>query len=157
MNTIIIYDSQYGNTERIALSIADILYTFGSVRVVRVDFEQPLDYQEADLLILGSPTQGFRATPAMQSFVKKLPLAQLSRLTVTSFDTRIHGPWGSAARDLTKRLRAMGVQPQVPPISFFVKGTQGPLDEGETERAARWALSLLQNYQAAQRQLVAPS
>ena len=100
------------------------------MRAVHVNFEQPLDYQETDLLFLGLPTQGFRATPAMQSFLKRRPLAQFPRLTVATFDTRIHGPWGSAARDLTKRLRAMGVQPQVPPMGFLVKGTQGPLDDG---------------------------
>lgn len=153
MNTFVIYDSQFGNTERIAQTIADTLYTFGPVRVVRVDPDHPLDCREADLVVLGSPTQGFRATPAIRSFVEKTPLAQFQRLAVVTFDTRIHGPWGSAARQLTRLLQTMGIQPLLSPMSFFVKGTQGPLVEGETERAARWALNILQSYKAAHQHL----
>lgn len=156
MNIFVIYDSQFGNTERIAQTIANTLYTFGPVRVARVDSDHPLDCREADLIILGSPTQGFRATPAMQSFAEKIPFAQLPDLAVASFDTRVHGPWGSAARHLTRRLRARRVESLVPPMSFFVKGTQGPLIEGEEDRAARWALEILQSYKSTRQSLVAP-
>lgn len=155
MNTCVVYDSQFGNTERIAQAIADPLRPFGPVRVVRVDPDHPLDCQEADVLILGSPTQGFRATLAMQSFVKEVPFVLLRDLGVACFDTRVHGPWGSAARHLARRLRTLGVEPLVPPMSFFVQGTQGPLIEGEVERAGRWAVSLRQQYEASQHHLVA--
>src|SRR5579872_736488 len=104
MKTFIVYDSQFGNTERIARAIANTLQAFGPVQIARVDPEHPLNCQEADLLVLGSPTQGFRATPAMQSFITKIPFALLQNLAVVVFDTRVHGPWGSAARHLTRRL-----------------------------------------------------
>ena len=155
MNTCVVYDSQFGNTERIAQAIADPLRAFGPVRMVRVDPDHPLDCQEADLLILGSPTQGFRATPAMQSFVGEVPFVLLRDLMVACFDTRVHGPWGSAARHLARRLRTLGVEPLVPPMSFFVRGTEGPLTEGEIERATQWALGIHQHYESRQQHLVA--
>lgn len=156
MNAIIVYDSQFGNTERIAHAIADALYSFGLlVRVARVDPEHPLDCHKADLLILGAPTQGFRATPAMLSFIEKTPFALLQDLSVVCFDTRIHGPWGSAARHIARRLRAKGMKPLLSPASFYVKGTQGPLIEGEEERAARWASDIIESYRATQQPLVA--
>lgn len=155
MNTAVVYDSQFGNTERIAQAIANTLQAFGPVRIVRVDPEHPLDCRAVDLLVLGSPTQGFRATPAMQSFLVKVPFALLHNLAVVSFDTRIHGLWGSAARYLARRLRSLGVEPLVPPMSFFVKGTPGPLVEGEEERATHWALGLRQHYASLQHHLVA--
>ncbi len=155
MYTFVAYDLQFGNTERIAQAIANTLHTFGPVQVVHVDPAHLLDCRKADLLILGSPTQGFRATQAMQSFVEEIPFALLRGLAVASFDTRTHGPWGSAARHLTRQLRVLGIEPLVPPMSFFVKGTQGPLVEGEVERAARWALGLRQQYETLQHHLVA--
>ncbi len=69
MNTFVVYDSQFGNTERIAQAIADMLREFGQARAVRVDPTQAIDFQGVDLLILGCPTQGWRPTLAMQSFL----------------------------------------------------------------------------------------
>lgn len=155
MNTIVVYDSQFGNTERIAQTIAEAFQAFGAVRVVRVDPDHPLDCREADLLILGSPTQGFRATLAMQAFLRDVPFVLLRDLAVACFDTRVHGPWGSAARHLARRLRALGVKLLLPPMSFFVQGTPGPLVEGEVERATSWALDARHQYEASQPQLVA--
>lgn len=155
MNTLVVYDSQFGNTERIAQAIANTLQAFGPTRTVRVDPEHPLDCRETDLLVLGSPTQGFRATPAMQSFLTVVPFALLQNLAVATFDTRVHGPWGSAARNLARRLRSLGIEPLVPPMSFFVKGTPGPLVEGEEEHAAQWALGVHQYYESAHHHLVA--
>lgn len=155
MNTVIVYDSQYGNTERIAQAIANTLQNFGPVQIARIDPDHPLNCQQADLLILGSPTQGFRATTAMQNFVMHTPFALLPNLAVAAFDTRIHGPWGSAARNLARRLHAQNTETLVPPTSFFVESTPGPLVNGEEERAARWALAMRQRYESSQHHLVA--
>ena len=43
MNTLVVYDSQYGNTERIAQTIASTLRAFGQAQAVRVD--AALDFQ----------------------------------------------------------------------------------------------------------------
>ena len=148
MNTLVIYDSQYGNTERIAQTIADTLRAFGRVQAVRVDPAHPVSFQGMDLLILGCPTQGFRPTPAMQSFLGNVSYQSLRGLAVACFDTRIHGPFGSAARGMVRKLQKMGVSPLLPPQSFFVKGTQGPLESGEGERATTWAQMLFDKAEA---------
>jgi hypothetical protein len=51
---------------------------------------------------------------------------------------------------MVRQLRAMGVEPLVPPESFFVKAMkkEGPLLVGEVERAATWALGIHQQYEA---------
>lgn len=145
MNALIVYDSQYGNTERVALSIADALRAYGQVRAIRVGAAQAVELQGVDLLIVGSPTQAWKATPAMQSFLKGLLPAQLRGMAIASFDTRYHKPrWmtGSAAETIGKALRSIHVSLVVPPESFFVNGQEGPLETGELERAATWALLL---------------
>jgi flavodoxin I len=143
MNALVVYDSQFGNTERIARSIASTLSEFGQARAIHVGQVQPGELQGVDMLILGSPTQGFRPTPAMQSFLGNIPRESLSGLVVACFDTRFRGSlWKrAAAQHMARQLRAMGVEPLVPPESFFVKAMkkEGPLVAGEVERAASWA------------------
>jgi flavodoxin len=152
MNTLVVYDSQYGNTERIGHAIADTLRAFGQAQAVRVDPAHPVSFQGVDLLILGCPTQGFRPTPAMQSFVGNLSPQSLSGLAVACFDTRFSGfLWkSSAAPWMARQLRAMGVEPIVPPESFFVKTMkkEGPLLAGEVERTASWARMLFNKVEA---------
>lgn len=145
MNTLIVYDSQYGNTERIALSIADTLREYGQVRAIHVDPAQPIALQGIDLLIVGSPTQGWNATPVMKSTIKHLASEQFQRMAVACFDTRFHKPrWltGSAASMIAKDFQSAGVSLLTPPESFFVKGAEGPLETGELERSATWARML---------------
>jgi len=146
MNTLVVYDSLYGNTECIAQAIAGTLRAFGQAQAVRVDPAHPGSFQGVDLLIVGCPTQGFRPTPAMQSFLGNVSSQRLRGLAVACFDTRFRGPlWkSSAAPRMVRQLHSMGVEPIVPPESFFVKAMkkEGPLLAGEVERAASWARML---------------
>jgi flavodoxin len=153
MNTLVVYDSQYGNTERIAQAIANTLREFGQAQAVHVAQAHPIEFQGVDLLILGCPTQGFRPTPVMLSFLGTVSNQSLSDLAVACFDTRFRGRlWKhSAAQHMAGQLHTMQVEPLVPPESFFVKFTKegkGPLLTGEVERAASWALGLHQQYEA---------
>ena len=151
MNALVVYDSQYGNTERIAQAIADALGTLGQARAIRVDPAQPVEIQGVDMLILGCPTQGWRPTQAMQAFVDRITTEQVHGESVACFDTRFKKPrWltGSAAGMIAKRLEKQGITLLVPPESFFVSGTEGPLYAGETERAAAWARLLFSSIEA---------
>lgn len=152
MNTLVVYDSQYGNTERIAQAIAGTLRSFGQARAVRVDPAYPIGFQGVDLLILASPTQGFRPTPAIQSFLDNVSYQSLSGLAVACFDTRFRGRlWKSAAASrMARQLRSMGIEPIAPPESFYVKSMkkEGPLLTGEIERAATWARMLFNKVEA---------
>jgi flavodoxin len=146
MHALVVYDSQFGNTERIAAAIADTLRTTGEVRLAHVDPAHPLDLEDIDLLILGSPTQGWQSTKAMQALLAKLTPQQLHGRAVACFDTRFQkSRWitGSAARRMAASLRHMGVTLLAPPESFFVEGKEGPLLTGELGRAAVWARALL--------------
>lgn len=173
MKTVVVYDSLFGNTERVAQAIADALRAFGQVEAIRVEPAQAdeLKRQEllrqnhatdvrlepahqvslegVDLLIVGCPTQAFRATPTMQSFLENVSRASLSGMAVACFDTRVRGPFGSAAKTMAKKLQKLGVSLLLPPESFFVEGTKGPMRSGEVERAASWAKMLFNKVEAA--------
>src|SRR5215218_4270877 len=151
MNALVLYDSQYGDTERIAQAIADTLAEFGEARAVRLDPSQPVDLQGADVFILGCPTQGWRPTQAVQSFLKEVSSEELRSLAGACFDTRFRLPrfmTGSAAKVMAGKLREKGVSLLVEPESYFVEGTEGPLREGELERAATWARQIVDEVEA---------
>ncbi len=152
MKTLVVYDSQYGNTERIAQAIADTMRAFGQAQAVHVDPARPIELQGVDLIILGCPTQGFRPTPVMQSFLGNVSSQSLRGLAIACFDTRFRGRlWkNSAAPRMARQLLTIGVEPLVPPESFFVKAMkkEGPLLAGEVERAATWARMLFNKMEA---------
>lgn len=66
MKALIIYDSVYGNTEKIARAIAGAMTPSDGVKVLRAGEADPLELESIDLLIVGSPTHGGRPTPAIQ-------------------------------------------------------------------------------------------
>jgi hypothetical protein len=70
-------------------------------------------------------------------------LAQQSgdRRPAAAFDTRIdRSPMltGAASRGIARRLQAGGYEVIADPESFFVEDSEGPLADGELERARQW-------------------
>jgi flavodoxin len=151
MNAVVVYDSQYGNTERIAQVVADTWGEFGEARAVGLDPGQGIELEGVDMFIVGCPTQGWKPTPTIQSHLEELSSEELRRLAVACFDTRFRLPrlmTGSAARVMARTLQEKGVSLLVEPERFFVKGTQGPLRDGELDRAAAWARMLIKEVEA---------
>ena len=141
MKVLIVYDSAYGNTEKIAKSIGGAIT--GDVKVLRAGTVNPSELESIDLLIVGSPTQGGRPTPAIQDFLNKVPKHSIKGITIAAFDTRFSTRWvgifGYAAGRIANSLKRNGGTLIASPEAFFVKGKEGPLKEGELERAASWA------------------
>lgn len=145
MNTLVIYDSRYGNTEQLAEVIAHTLREFGTAQTAQVSTVTTCQLADVDLLVLGCPTQGWRPTRAMLTFLGKMPPRAWVGLDVACFDTRIHLPrfvTGSAAWRLVRLARKLGALLLMGPESFFVTGSEGPLEAGEVQRAAHWAKTL---------------
>lgn len=142
MKALIVYDSLYGNTEKIAMALAEAVVPRGEVKMVRAGEADVLELPSADLLIIGSPTHGGRPTPAMLDFLDKVPASSLQGIKVAAFDTRASQKWvkifGFAAGKIADSLKAKGAAVVGSPGAFFVKGKEGPLKEGEPERAAAW-------------------
>jgi flavodoxin I len=153
MNTLVIYDSVFGNTEKIAQSIGTAL----GCTVRKVSAVQPADLQGIKLLVVGSPTRAFSATPAMKAFIKGLPAGSLSGVRTAVFDTRytdktkakmppilktMANIFGYAAEKMAKMLTKKGANLVGSPGWFSVDNSEGPLSEGELERAAVWARTL---------------
>ena len=142
----------YGNTEKIAQAIGEGLT--GEVKVVSVGEANPSDLKTCDLLIIGSPVHGGRATPALDTFIKQLPANSLEGISVAAFDTRFESEEQGvglrllmsviryAAPRLAKAMEKKGGILVAEPEGFIVENKEGPLKEGELERATKWASQL---------------
>lgn len=147
MKALIIYDSLYGNTEKIAKTVGSAIA--GEVKVLRPGEVNPSDLKSIELLIIGSPTQGGRPTKVIQELLNRLPESDIKGINVASFDTRFStklvGIFGYAAGKIADNLKRKGGTLILPPEPFFVKGREGPLKEGELERAAAWGKRILES------------
>ena len=155
MKALVVYDSFFGNTEQIAQAIGKTLGSQEDAEVLRVGHVKPEQLTELGLLIVGSPTRAFRPTPAISNLLRRIPLNGLKGVKVAAFDTGISmsdAPlvlrffvrlFGYAAKPISDGLKKKGGELIIPPEGFFVKGSEGPLKEGELLRAADWAKQIM--------------
>ncbi len=165
MRSVVVYESMFGNTETIALAIAAGLSEAGVVKIGTVDTLSPEEVRDATLLVAGGPTHAHgMARPnahetiarerAHRRYRRVLPGREslggwIERLTVgparaATFDTRFDEPMlitGSAAKKVAARLTRKGYS-VLEARSFFVSTTEGPLVEGECNRALDWGREL---------------
>lgn len=155
MKALVIFDTFFNNTEKIAQAVGKGLGTAGEVTVAKVDAVTPEMLSGIDYLVAGSPTRAFSATPALKAFLKKLSPKQLAGVKVTTFDTRLPinektpgilrflaGIFGYADKPLLNELKRKGGTQAVPSEGFLVTDTEGPLAEGEVVRATEWGKAI---------------
>lgn len=147
MKVMVVFDSLYGNTEKVARAIGSAIgddVTVLPVAQVNLD-----EVKSLDLFIVGAPTQGGRPSKPMQEFLDRIPIGSLKNMKIAAFDTRITAKWvkifGYAAGRIAKNLKSKGGISVISPEGFFVTGSKGPLKEGELERAASWAKTISEN------------
>jgi flavodoxin len=149
---LVVFDSFFGNTEKIARAIGDAAGSSDQSRVVRVSDVKPTDLNGIELLFVGSPTRAFRPTKAISRFLKAIPAKSLAGISVAAFDTRMNVAevnsrilnvmaklFGYAAEPIARKLVQKGGKQAFPPQGFFVQGSNGPLKDGELARADAWA------------------
>jgi hypothetical protein len=166
MRALIVYESMYGNTRAIAEAIAEGWGEGAEVRHVRAA-KAPSD--EIDLLVVGGPTHIHGMTtslsrqmavnaahedehveiepdavdaPGLCHWLRELP--HDPGRNAAAFDTRLDrspGMTGTAARGIAKRLRHRDYLVGWT-ASFLVDDSEGPLVEGEFDRARTWGASL---------------
>ncbi len=159
MKTLIVYDSVFGNTEKIAQAIGNALSFRTSVEMLRVGDAKLEHLTDLDVLVVGSPTRVFKPTKTITNFLKSISKKGLKGVKVAAFDTRLTMSvieesrvllffvrlFGYAAKPIAEKLKGKGGKPTIPPEGFFVKGMEGPLEEGEIERATSWAKEIVKS------------
>ncbi|GAA3887117.1 flavodoxin family protein [Saccharothrix violaceirubra] len=152
---LVVHESLFGNTRAVAEAVGAVL----DARVVAVSDAPDVLPDDVDLLVVGAPTHAFglsrpatrESADAPTTPVRGIRewLAALSPpghlVTAHAFDTRMATRWptGSAAKAVTRKLRALRFTVPRRPASFRVTGTTGPLLDGELDRATAWARTIL--------------
>ena len=154
MKALIVYDSVFGNTGKVAQVIGEVISTNlqGQAQTLQVAKVTLAQLQGLQLLVVGSPTRGFRPTEAITKLLHELPKKQLTGVQVAAFDTRILldtinskalrfivDKGGYTASTIAKAMEKKSGILIAEPEGFLVTGEQGPLKEGELDRAQAWA------------------
>ena len=151
-NTLVVYFSKFGNTQKVAETIAEALRPAGSARALSLDRLTISDLSDIDLIIMGSPTHRMNLPEAVRPAFETLPKGILRGVSVAAFDTSYKMSAFlarfTAAKKLARKLRKLGGRRIVPPETFHVVGREGPLYDGEIERAQAWAMMILERMEA---------
>jgi len=138
MKTLVVYDSNFGNTKLIAEEIGKSLGD--NYKVIPITQFSESDLSSLDLLIFGSPIIGWRPSEKTTAVLTSLKGKIKSGLKFSTFDTRvklfIHG---DAKEKMANMLTEAGGKLVFEPQGFYVTGKVGPLFSGELEKAASWA------------------
>lgn len=159
MKALVVYESMWGNTEQVARAVANGIGESMPVDLVEVG-QAPADPgPDYTVLVAGGPTHAFSMSrPTTRADAHQRGAAEGSEATglrewldrlptqphagpVATFDTRVakmrHLP-GSAAKSAAKEAVRHGYQRVMRSESFYVADMDGPLLDGELERATQW-------------------
>jgi flavodoxin len=143
LRACVIFDTRYGNTEKIARSLAAGISEAGveteclNSRDVRLE-----SLEERDLVCVGAPTEAFSASKPIKGFLAKLDGAGLAGKWAFAFDTKLDSRVsGSAAKFIEKVLKRLGLRIIAPRESAVVisplakdRASVTKLKDGEEKR-----------------------
>ncbi len=167
MKAVVVFESMFGNTRRLAEAVGKGLAETAEVRVVPVSRANSRLVDDADLVVVGGPTHihGMSRPSTRKAAVDqaaKQPatvldpdaraaglddwFAALGHLEAraAAFDTRAKAPailTGRASKGIDRQLRRHGLRPVVDPESFLVDKANH-LQPGEEDRAREWGQRL---------------
>jgi hypothetical protein len=168
MRTLIVFESMFGNTARVARAVAEgFARSAGEPTLVDVGDAAEVPVAGYDVLVLGGPTHAFsmsrrstrddavrqgassgHAARGIREWLdaQAADPAGSVRPPAAVFDTRVAKVRrlpGSAARRAAKSLRGLGYDLLDRPTSFYVTDVDGPLLDGEEDRARAWGDALV--------------
>lgn len=147
MNTLIVYDSFFGNTEKVANKLYEILSKSQKTKLAHVSEAQNLNIEKYDLIVVGSPTRYYNPTPAITAFVRELKTVSVN---VAFFDTRLdaEGHWlmgpmekifKFASDTMEILVRNTKAKQMISSLGVYVTGTEGPIARNAMKDVEKWA------------------
>jgi menaquinone-dependent protoporphyrinogen IX oxidase len=149
---LVVYDSSYGNTKKIAETIAQKLSGSGiENNLFKINKVKNLNDGIYDFLVIGSPTKFGSMSFAMKRFLGKVKSNEWASKPFVAFDTELpeniedsknkDKDW-SAAEKIARKLEEKNLKQIMPVLKALVSGKKGPLVEGEIERTQDYANQL---------------
>lgn len=163
---LVVFESMYGNNQRVASAIADGIRPTVAVDVVEVGNAPLTIPTDVSLLLVGCPNHatGVPRSSDRKAAAKRTDKPLVSQgialrewfdqlqapavpIPAAAWDTRLAKPrflrwFDRAAKGLEKRLRKRGFEVRESAEHFYVTESTGPLATGELDRARQWGESL---------------
>ena len=151
MKGIVVYDTSYGNTKKVAETIAETL----KESEIEVDLfylkKAKLDGKDYDFIIVGSPTKWGTMSFTMKRFLGKINGEEWANKSFTAFDTELpdniekteieNKNW-SAAEKIVEKLKDKNMKQIIPVLKTVVLDKKGPLKDGEIKRTKDYTKEL---------------
>ncbi len=145
-NVLIVYDSKFGNTKKLAQEIAAGIQEAGEINC-KVENIKELDKGEVaafDAVLFGCPVHVMRATRGIQGAIKRAAKDGLDGKIVTTFETYMGSHNGKALRKMEELLtkKAPGARIITPGFSALVDGYEGPLNEEDAVKGKEFGRAI---------------
>ena len=146
VKAIIVYESKYGNTKRVAETIVEGMNQVADTEAVLselrdVDLSQ---IDEFDTILVGSPNHIGRATRSVRKFIDKLGKLNLERKLGAVFDTYLAKDFEKAVKKMEKQIgeKVPGLTLVAPGLSIRVNGMKGPITDGELPKCKEFGVKI---------------
>jgi flavodoxin len=133
---IVVYDSKYGNTKKVAEDIALAIEGEGIEVVLKAVKDTSYDeVNQYDLVVIGSPTHINNPKKDTKKFLKKLKGTDLKNIKFAAFDTRINDAKKGAIIKIETALMELGATKVTNGLVVSVLGMKGPLEDSAQEKS----------------------
>jgi len=144
IKAVILYDSVYGNTKKVAMSLNRGLEAGGlyvdSSPIQDFDIEELKNY---DMIGIGGTTHFHGASKQMKLFLKRIKHLKMVDKYGFAFETKADFRLaGSAAKRIIKYLKSMKLKIIYPTITGIVLGKEGPLQETTSDMMEQIGLNI---------------
>jgi menaquinone-dependent protoporphyrinogen IX oxidase len=144
--TLVVYESKYGNTKRVAESIVEGMKTVPGIEVTlkelkEVDLKQVTSF---DAIVIGSPNHIGSATGGVRRFISQLGKLKLAGKRAAVFDTYLAKDFEKAMKKMEKQIseKVLGLKLVTPGLSIQVEGMKGPITEGEFPKCKDFGIKI---------------
>jgi hypothetical protein len=174
MTALVVFESMFGNNERIARAVAEGLAARLETEVSEVGAAPTVIPSSVTLLVVGGPNHGFGLSrPESRRDAQKYAKGALvstgiglrewlpkvtagGALEVAVWETRLRRPriihwFDRTAKSVQRELTSKGFRAVAGAEHFHVVSTTGPLVEGDLERARAWGERLAEMASSAPR------
>ena len=149
---IVVYESKYGNTKRVAEAIAEGMREVPGVEAVLNEVKEvELDkLTEFDAILVGSPNHMGSATKGIRKFIDGLGKLSPGVKLGAVFDTYIGRDFEKAVKKMEKQIgeKVPGLNLAAPGLSIKVEGMKGPISEGELPKGKEFGVKMASQLKA---------
>ncbi|MEM3699896.1 MAG: flavodoxin domain-containing protein [Candidatus Bathyarchaeia archaeon] len=138
VKVVIVYESKYGNTKRVAETILESMKKVGGIEVSieelkEVNLKEVADY---DVILIGSPNHMGGPTRGIKGFIDKLGSLHLEGKMFAVFDTYLGKDFEKAVKKMERRIseKVPELKQIAPGLSIKVQGMKSPIVEGELSK-----------------------